>query len=362
MKNVKRILPLFLALSLSLSLAACGGGDKPAESKAAENKPAEQSQAAEPAPANSGEVYEITYAGTVTETNPITVAFYWMADELEKRSNGQMKMTLYPNNTLGDTRANIESMQNNSVQIGEGSSAPLAIFTQDFMPMSLPFFFANYENAYAFADSDFMHELEDKMAEEVGVRPVGWMLNGARCLSNSKRAVTTPEDMKGLKIRVMENDIYIKTFESLGASPTAMSFAEVFTALQQGTVDGQDNPSNITNTSKFYEVQKYFTDLYHCIDLAPVMVSEEWYQSLPADLKEIFDEVLDETIDYQRKLSQDSEAADLEVIGSTCEITHLTDEQRQVFKDTCQPVYDWFATQYPDLDLQLYMDAAAEAK
>lgn len=358
MKHTKKILALALAAAMSLSLFGCGGGSGSGGS------------AATPAPNNGGgsstsggddgKVYEIIYAGTVTDTNPITIAFNWMAEELETRTNGRMKMTLYPNNTLGDTRANIESMQNNSVQIGEGSSAPLAIFTQDFMPMSLPFFFASYENAYNFAESDFMAQLADKMAQEVGVRPVGWMLNGARCLSNSKTAVSKPEDMKGLKIRVMENDIYIKTFEALGASPTAMSFAEVFTALQQGTVDGQDNPSNITNTSKFYEVQKYFTDLYHCIDLAPVMVSEEWYQSLPADLKETFDAVVAETIAYQRKLSQESEAADLEVIGTTCEITHLTEEQRQVFKDTCQPVYDWFATQYPDLDLQAYMDEAAK--
>ena len=355
MKGTKKFFALLLAVVMSLSLFSCAGGNEPSQPSSSGGGKTDDNKGND-----SKEVYEIIYAGTVTDTNPITIAFNWMADELATRTDGRMHMTLYPNNTLGDTRANIESMQNNSVQIGEGSSAPLAIFTQDFMPMSLPFFFSSYENAYSFAEGEFMSSLEDKMAEEVGVRPVGWMLNGARCLSNSKTAVSSPDDMKGLKIRVMENDIYIKTFEALGASPTAMSFAEVFTALQQGTVDGQDNPSNITNTSKFYEVQKYFTDLYHCIDLAPVMVSEEWYQSLPADLREIFDDVVKETIEYQRKLSQEAEAADLEVIGTTCEITHLTEDQRQVFKDACQPVYDWFVTQYPDLDLQAYMDEAAK--
>lgn len=353
MKKAKRILPLLLATAMSLTLFGCGGNsEKPAANSTQPDAPSKE--------ADPGQVYEIIYAGTVAETNPITVAFRWMAEELETRTDGRMKMTLYPNNTLGDTRANIESMQNGSVQIGEGSSAPLAIFTDAYMPMSLPFFFATPQNAYDFADSDFMAKLSDQVADDIGVRPVGWMLNGARCLTNSKTAVVTPDDMKGLKIRVMENDIYIKTFEALGASPTAMSFAEVFTALQQGTVDGQDNPSNIVNTNKFYEVQKYFTDLHHCIDLAPVMVSEDWYQSLPDDLKKTFDEVVADTMEYQRNLSEESVASDMEIISSGgCEVTILTDEQRQVFKDACQPVYDWFETQYPDLDLQAYIDAAS---
>lgn len=351
MKKKKRILPLLLAAAMTLTLFGCGEKNDPGASSPA---PGNSS-----APADDGKVYELIYAGTVAETNPITVAFRWMAEELETRTDGRMKMTLYPNNTLGDTRSNIESMQNGSVQIGEGSSAPLAIFTDAFMPMSLPFFFATPQNAYDFAGSGFMAGLADQAAEEIGIRPVGWMLNGARCLTNSKTAVTTPADMKGLKVRVMENDIYIKTFEALGASPTAMSFAEVFTALQQGTVDGQDNPTNIVNTNKFYEVQKYFTDLHHCIDLAPVMVSEEWYQSLPADLREIFDQVVADTVDYQRNLSEESVATDMEIIAEGCEVTILTDEQRLVFKEACQPVYDWFEGQYPDLDLQAYVDAAA---
>ena len=104
MKKAKRILPLLLATAMSLTLFGCGGNN---------DKPAANSASADP-----GQVYEIIYAGTVAETNPITVAFRWMAEELETRTDGRMKMTLYPNNTLGDTRANIESMQNNSVQIG----------------------------------------------------------------------------------------------------------------------------------------------------------------------------------------------------------------------------------------------------
>lgn len=105
------------------------------------------------------------------------------------------------------------------------------------------------------------------------------MLNGARGMSNNKnRVIDDPSDLNGLKIRVMENDIYLETFETLGAAPTAMSLAEVFTGLQQGTIDGQDNPPGITCSNKFYEVQTNYSTLNHCIDMVPVLVSEEWYR------------------------------------------------------------------------------------
>lgn len=349
MKKMKRVLSLALAGALMLPLAACGNNSGGSETPTGGNTGGGSSDQ---------EVYEIIYAGTVTDTNPITIAFNQMAEDLEERSGGRLKMTLYPNNTLGDTRANIESMQNGSVQIGEGSIAPLAIFTDAYMPISLPFFFTDWEQVWSFCESDFMNDLNDQVAEELGVRILGWMSNGARCLTNNVRAVDDPSDMVGLKIRVMENDIYLKTFEALGASPTVMSFAELFTGLQQGTVNGQDNATTITNANRLYEVQDYFTDLHHVLDVAPVMVSDEWYQSLPDDLRQIFDETLAEAIEYERQLTEEGVEADMEVISSTCEVTLLTDEQRAVFKEACQPVYDWFETQYTELNLQDYIDAA----
>ena len=310
MRNVKRALALLLAAALAAVLFGCS----PAITKTTED---------------GKQVYKIIYAGTVPDSNAITVAFNWMAEELLERSDGQLEMHIYSNNTLGDSRSNIESMQTASVQMGE---------------------------------SDLADELADELAEEVGVRPLGWMLNGARGISNNKnRVIDDPSDLNGLKIRVMENDIYLETFETLGAAPTAMSLAEVFTGLQQGTIDGQDNPPGITCSNKFYEVQTNYSTLNHCIDMVPVLVSEEWYQSLPEDLRQIFVEVLEETVAYERELMESYEESDLETIATSCEVTELTDEQRQVFKDACQPVYDWFETQYPELDLQRYLDVAAES-
>ena len=358
MKKTQKWAAAMMAMIMAAGLTACGGANssKSGTTTTAATSTASSGETA----ASDGEVYEFIYSGTVPDTHPMSVAFYEIKDELEEKSSGRLIMSVYTNNTLGDSRANIEGMQGNSVQMGEVSSAPLAIFTDKFMPMSLPFFFSDKQNAYDFCESDFMNQLEDQLASEIGVRPVGWFLNGERCLTNNVRAVDSPDDMKGMKIRVMENDIYLKTFEALGASPTTMSFAEVFTALQQGTVNGQDNPTAITVSNKFYEVQKYFTDLHHVIDMAPILVSEEWYQSLPDDLKKIFDEAVVNCVERERSLMDENTESDYKTIATTCEVTRLTDDQRAAFKDSCNSVYDWFNGVYTDIDLQSYIDAAGK--
>ena len=239
MKKWNRFLSLALAGALALSLTACGGGNDDPSGGGND-------------PAGGGEVFEILYAGTSPDTHAMMIAINAVAEEMREESGGRLNMSVFPNNQLGDSRANLESMQTNTIQAGELSTAPLAYFTDLYQPLSLPFFFASAEEGYAFLESDFAQELADKCAEECGFRPVAWFLNGQRALTNSVRAVSSPADMAGLKIRVMENEIYIRTFEALGASPTPMSFAEVFTALQQKTVDGQDNPYALTVSNNFY--------------------------------------------------------------------------------------------------------------
>ena len=354
MKKYRRFLAFCLSLVMMLSLFGCSneqGGNSGDVQSGGETSSGGGDQ----------EVYEITYSCTLAESHMITQLIMQLAEELEERTDGRMTMTVYPNNILGDSRANVEGMQNGSIQMGEMSTAPLSIFTDMLLPMTLPFFFDNFETAYAFCDGEFVDELEDRLAEELGVRPIAWISNGSRALSNSKHPVSTPADMNGLKLRVMESEIYIKTFETLGASPVAMSLGEVFTPLQQGTVDGQDNPTGIFLSSKFNEVQGYFTDLNHSIDMCPVLISEVFYQSLPDDLRQILDDIWTEYTEVERQQIIDNTEAEIETISETVEVTRLTDEQRQAFKEACEPVYEWFEATYPDVGLQGYRDAVAAA-
>ena len=341
---MKKIIAVVMSLVMAFTLASCGLDGTTED--------------------DGTKVYKIVYAGTVAETNPMMRVAVQIADEMREASNGRLDMTVYASNQLGDTRSNIEQMQlglDGIIHVGEMSTGPLGNFTDLFVAMNLPFMFDSFEQAFNFVDeSEYIQNAIEECAEEVGVRPVAWLSNSARMFTNNKHEVRTPADMKGLKIRVMENPIFIKAFEAMGASALPMSLAEVFTALQQGTIDGQDNPLAITVSNKFYEVQSYYTDLSHNIDMCPVVVNEEWYQSLPDDLRAIFDEYMQEYAERERELILAEDEDCLKEVATTCEITTLTDDERAAFKEACEPVYDWFRTTYPDVDLDEFINAVAE--
>jgi len=339
---MKKLLAVLLCMVMVFSMAACGGGG---EEGGAE-----------------GEVYEITYAGTVADTHTLAVSTREAAEKMAELSDGRIKLTLFPNNQLGDFVSCFNQMQvNGSVQMGEVSSASLTAATDLFTPYSLPFLFTSKEQCFNFFDnSPIIDELEEKFLEETGVRILGYYYNDARALSNSIRPVSKPEDMKGIKVRVMQSDVYIKTFEALGALPVSMSFSELFTALQQGNVDGQDNGSALTVATKFHEVQDYYTDLGHVYDIAPIMVSEEYWQSLPADIQQIIADCMAEAVIEERGDYDVTGAADLEAIGELCEVTLLSEEQRLEFQKACEPVYDWYREAYPQYDLDAILEEVAK--
>ena len=184
---------------------------------------------------------------------------------------------------------------------------------------------------------------------------LGYFYNDARALTNGKKAVATPEDMKGLKLRVMTSDVYIKTFESLGAAPIGMQFSELFSALQTGTVDGQDNGLILSMDSKFNEVQKYYTDLGHVQDTSVIFISEEFWKTLPEDLQKVLKQAVEEAVAKERQEYLDKLDSYLTEMKKTMEVTILTDEQRAAFKEACQPVYDWYRGAFTQYDVDAIM-------
>ena len=334
---MKKVLAVLLCLVMVFAMTACGGDSNDGGA--------------------DGEVYKISYAGTVADTTSMMIRMNEAAEKMNELSGGRLVMTVYPNNQLGDSVSNFQQMQENgSVQMGELSAAALSSFTNLYTPYSLPFLFSSKEQAFEYFDnSEQAQAVADQFCQDTGVRIIGWYYNDARTITNSKHAIKTPADMKGLKIRAMQSDVYIKTFEALGSSPISMSFAEVFTGLQQGNIDGQDNGTALTVSQKFHEVQKYYTDLHHVIDMAPILVSEQFYQSLPDDLKTILNDCIAEAVAAERADYDVNGAAEEEEIAKYCEITHLTDDERAAFKDACASVYDWYKTAYTDIDLDAIM-------
>ena len=361
MKRIRNISALVLALVMILTLAACGGqtgGDSSG------NGGSQAGGSSSTAPAESGDdtVYSITVGGTVPDEHPISQGLFKFKEVAEELSGGRFKVEVYDNNTIGASRELVEGVQANEIQMAECSQSVYASFTDELMSVGLPFLFKNRQAGYDFFDSEVGDQIADVIAEQTGVRIVGYFENGIRQLTNSKRPVTSPDDMKGLKIRVMESPLYIEMFTEMGANPSPMAFSELYTALQQGTVDGQDNPWTIVSTNAFYEVQSYATDLSHTFDITCFAINDQFYQDLPEDLREVVDKAAEAAVETNRALSIELENEYIATIeGGGCQITRLTDEQRQVFRDATAGCYDWFRQNYnPTVSLETVMAKADE--
>lgn len=342
----KKLIALALALVASLSLlSGCGDTEK--------------------APGNTGDdaqapvdkTYKIQLAGSVSEDHPITQGLFKFEELLEKYSDGKIEVDVYPNGQLGSNREYYEQCQQGNIQMAEGGAVVLANFTDKFKFMQLPYLFNSREALQNFLCSDDGKALTKAIAEETGIYPLVFFENGWQALSNSVREVRTPTDLKNLKIRTQENDILLKIYTDMGANPMPMAFSELFTAMQQKTVDGQVNPSLIASTGNYDEVQKYITDINAVYDATAISINYDFYLALPADLQKAVDQAALEACQYQLQLSANGEEdafAELETGGMT--VTRLSDEERAAFKEATTGVYDWFVQQGTEPNLDSYLE------
>lgn len=312
-----------------LALAACGGksssgGDSTADSS--EKK--------------SGEAKVMKIGSTDKPDVAMGKAMVKFKELVEEKTNGSIKVEVFPDSQLGGERDIIEGIQLGTIQGGPVGAAVTSNFASEFNLWSLPFVFPTREDSHKILDGplgqETMAALEDK-----GIVGFGFWESGVRNLTNSKGEIKSPDDLKGLKIRTLENDIQLDVWTELGASPTPMAFPELFTGLQQGVVDGQENPFSVIAAANFYEVQKYLTETEHLIGVNPFMVNKEWYESLTSEEQTALKEAEEEARAYQReeKAKEDAEFKE-ELIEKGMKITTLTAEERQAWADKVQPIYD----------------------
>lgn len=347
---MKRLAALALTLIMVASMTACGSSGSGTQQSA--------SSGASSAAKDDGKVYKITYANTVADSNPQAINAKYMAERMKELSGGRIEMTVFNNNKLGAFSDCFQQMQqpNGTVQMGDVSSASITQFSELYTPFALPFLFSSKEQSFDYFDNgETVKAIEEQFLSETNVRVLGYFYNDARALTNSKRAVSSPADCAGLKLRVMTSDVYIKTFEALNAAPVSMQFSELFSALQQGAVDGQDNGLILSMDSKFNEVQGYYTDLGHVQDTSVIFISEAFYQSLPEDLQQVVVQAAQEAVAKERQDYADKLDSYLEEMKKTMDVTILTDDQRAAFKDACSSVYDWYRSEYPQYDLDAIM-------
>jgi tripartite ATP-independent transporter DctP family solute receptor len=268
-------------------------------------------------------------------------------EAVEKATDGQVIIHVYAGGQLASgERELVEGLQLGTVDISLVSTGPMAGFDKNFMFFTMPYLFNNEAEVLAVAEGKMGRAFEP-ILEKNGIKLLGWVIDGVKAMTNSKRPINSLADLKGLKIRCMENPLIMASWRALGVVPTPMSLGETFTALQQGTVDGQTNGTANIYANKYYEIQKYMTLTADMITPAPYLMALPKFKAMTPELQKKFLAGFAEGIQYQRKVyDEQAEAAikNMEAKGVAVTAPDLTE-----FKKAVQPVHDEFL---PQLDPQ----------
>jgi len=292
------------------------------------------------APAFSAE-FILRFGATVTDDSASGISMTdFFKPFVEEHSNGRISVEVHLNSVLGGDRQLYESLQLNTVQGNFGPLSVLANFDPNFSVVDAPFLFRDRETAFAALDGEFGAMLAANLPN-VGMRLLGYGENAFRNIANNTRPIHTLEDMSGLMIRVMEAPVYIEMMHALGANPTPMAFGELYTALQQGVVDGHDVGVGLTYTARLHEVIRFYTFTEHCFAANAYVFSEEFLQSLPDYLVTVIEEGTRYALYHQRRLNAEQDAEFLERIKeSGVQVNWLSAEERVRWQEATANVLD----------------------
>ena len=293
--------------------------------------------------AGSAAALEIKFAHVVNEKDAFHVAAEKFKELVEKRSQGALTVTIFPNAKLGDERTLLERMKMGIVDAGIITNGPIINFVPSFGVIDLPFLFRDPKHAYKVLDGSIGQKLMADL-ESQGWKGLAFGERGFRNLTNSKRTVSKPDDVKGLKIRVMQNPVYVDSFKALGANAVPMAWTEVLTALQQGTVDGQENPLNVIMAFKLYESQKYLSITRHDYAPAPIIMSMGTWKKLTPAQQEMVKKAAQEAAEHERAWDNKMEADWLKELKAKGMIVATPD--LKPFQKAVQPVYDQYTAKY----------------
>lgn len=296
--------------------------------------------------AGSAFAMEIKLAHVVNEKDAFHVAAEKFKELVEKNSRGALTVTIFPNAKLGDERTLLERMKMGIVDAGIITNGPIINFVPSFGVIDLPFLFRDPAHAYKVLDGSIGQKLMADL-ESQGWKGLAFAERGFRNLTNSKRPVKTPEDIKGLKIRVMQNPVYVDSFKALGANAVPMAWTEVLTALQQGTVDGQENPLNVIMAFKLYESQKYLSITRHAYAPAPIIMSMSTWKKLTPAQQALVKKAAQDAAEHERGWDNKMEAEWLKDLKAKGMI--VTTPDLKAFRAAVKPVYDQYGPKFGNL-------------
>ncbi len=334
-----------------LTLAACGssesGGDTDESNiESDNNEPNEETGTNN----EDEEAYVLKFAHVVSPSTAKGKGAEKFGELLEERTDGQVTVEIYPDSQLGSDREILEQMQSGTVHMNAPFTGVLPTFVEEFEVFDLPYLFEDREQAFEAVNGDLGDYLSEKL-EEQNLKLIGFWDGGFKHFTNSKRPIETPEDLDGLKMRASQSPLLISQFKALNAGGVSIDFSELYTSLQTGTVDGQENPLSNVISQKFHEVQDYVTLSSHGYMGYPLIISQPFYDSLPGDLQEVVEEVAMEVTEWQWDVSESDEQEYMQILEeSNVDINELTDGQKEAFKDALSGVYEEFHDKFEDSD------------
>lgn len=322
---MKKFLSLLLILAMVLSFAACGNSDKPAGN-------------------SDDETYTFIIANLAADSDPLNVGYRNLEKALEEKTDGRIQVEIYSNKAISNSdEEQAEMVRANTIQMTTCPTYIMAAVNEelkDFYIYDVPYVFQSDEDIWNYSDSEIGQEMNARLLEKTGnIKNYGCFGIGWVKIMTAKDAINSPADLKGLKIRTTSSQFYMGVASKLGATPTSVAYGEAFTALQQGTVDGIMTATSLLYSDKFYEIQKSVAcidpyQITHC-----VLVSNQWVEALPDDLRTIFDECIADAVADLRQLEKQAEIDSKKAIAdaglNVCEYDEATKAE---FVDACAPL------------------------
>jgi tripartite ATP-independent transporter DctP family solute receptor len=272
--------------------------------------------------------------------HPLEVGASKFAELVAAKTGGKIKVNVFPGGTLGGDAASVSASQGGTIEFVLLNSGILASQVKDFEVYDFPFMFASAKEADAVVDGPLGQKLHAKLADK-GLVGLAYFELGFRNMTNSKRPINTVEDVAGLKLRVIPNAINVDWVKALGANPTPLAFPELYAALEQKAVDGQENPLSVILANKFYEVQKNLAITNHQYNPQSLIFSKKVWDALSADEKKAVQDAASEAAKYQRQVNRDKAASDLEALKKAgMQVTELSAAEQNKLRDKLKPVVD----------------------
>ena len=297
-----------------------------------------------------GDTRTFTFVDSHPDGYPTVIGNREFARLVYERTNGDIKIDIFPNGVLGDEKTTLEQVQFGGLEFIRITSSMLASLDPSLNVLSLPYMYESREAMFEVLDGEVGDYYREKL-KDIGMIGLAWVDPGSRSFYNTRREITSPADLNGLKIRVQETKLMVDLINLLGGSPTPMSMGEVYSSLQTGVIDGAENNFPSYVSSSHHEVAQYYTINEHTTSPEIIVMNLRAFESLTEEQQQIILEAAKDAALVQRTewLKQEKEAEEI-AIASGAKITRLTDEQRQAFADVVLPIYDDYSQYREDIE------------